>query len=366
VCAALQARPRPTMLADSPSVVVCGVDDARADKAVVVFAADLSRRVGGRLILLQVQPPPLIGLEPQIAYATSRRKATTARDQLAAARELGRLAADAGVAPRTEVRVGWGDLEQQLLATARDQQVTLLVVGSRPGLRGRRALRLIGRADAPVVVVPVVPARARAASASADWGRQRMAFGRTPGHAVRMSSTNGGDVSSSILCGVDGSQPARLALRHAVRLARMLGLRLVVAHVVQLPLSSPGVGPTARQLMTVPIDDLLASGSALLDKILEEEEVVDATRRVVLGFPGDRLADLADEEAAELIIVGSRGRGAVKAALLGSVSADVIGVARRPVLVVPSRADARSREREETRGAFQAELPDRRQPVPQS
>jgi nucleotide-binding universal stress UspA family protein len=62
-----------------------------------------------------------------------------------------------------------------------------------------------------------------------------------------------------------------------------------------------------------------------------------------VGFPGDRLADLADEEAAELIIVGSRGRGAVKAAILGSVSTDVIGVARRPVLVVPSRADVPSR-----------------------
>lgn len=166
-----------------------------------------------------------------------------------------------------------------------------------------------------------------------------------------MRSTNGGHANNSILCGVDGSQHARLALRHAVRLARALGVRLVVAHVVQPPMSSPGVGPTARQLMTIPIDALLASGKALLDKILEEEEVIDATRRVVLGFPGDRLADLADEEAAELIIVGSRGRGAVKAAILGSVSTDVIGVARRPVLVVPSRPDVPSREREDAAGA---------------
>jgi nucleotide-binding universal stress UspA family protein len=176
-----------------------------------------------------------------------------------------------------------------------------------------------------------------------------MASERTSGDAARMSSTNGGDVTSSILCGVDGSHHARVALRHAARLARKLGVRLVVAHVVQPPLSSPGVGPTARQLMTIPIDALLASGEALVDKILEEEELMGAKRRV--GFPGDRLADLADDEAAELIIVGSRGRGAVKSALLGSVSTDVIGVARRPVLVVPSRADVPSRERGEARGA---------------
>jgi nucleotide-binding universal stress UspA family protein len=103
--------------------------------------------------------------------------------------------------------------------------------------------------------------------------------------------------------------------------------------------------------MTIPIDSLLASGKALLDKILEEEEITDATCRVVLGFPGDRLADLADEEAAELIIVGSRGRGAVKAAFLGSVSTDLIGVARRPVLVVPSRPDLPSRAQGEAGGA---------------
>jgi nucleotide-binding universal stress UspA family protein len=36
-----------------------------------------------------------------------------------------------------------------------------------------------------------------------------------------------------------------------------------------------------------------------------------------------------------MIVVGSRGRGAFRAAFLGSVSSDLIGVARCPVLVVP-------------------------------
>jgi nucleotide-binding universal stress UspA family protein len=86
------------------------------------------------------------------------------------------------------------------------------------------------------------------------------------------------------------------------------------------------------------VDALLRGGEALLERILEEEELADATRRVVPGFPADRLADLGDEESAEVIVVGSRGRGPVKAALLGSVSTALIGVARRPVLVVPPRA----------------------------
>jgi nucleotide-binding universal stress UspA family protein len=64
--------------------------------------------------------------------------------------------------------------------------------------------------------------------------------------------------------------------------------------------------------------------------------------RVAIGFPAEQLAELADEVDAELIVVGSRGRGAFKAALLGSVSTSLIGVARCPVLVVP-RGTAASR-----------------------
>src|ERR1044071_5425692 len=112
----MQARPRPTAShapQSSEPAVVCGVDDARADKTVVRFAAGLTKRLGGRLILLDVQPPPMIGLEPQIAYAAPRPKASPARDQLAATRELAQLAADAGIAPITELRVGYGDLEEQ-------------------------------------------------------------------------------------------------------------------------------------------------------------------------------------------------------------------------------------------------------------
>ena len=112
-------------------------------------------------------------------------------------------------------------------------------------------------------------------------------------------------------------------------------MRLVVAHVVQPQPARTGLGPTATQLETLPLDTLRAGGEALVDRILEEERLGEAERRVVLGFPADRLADLADDEGAELIVVGSRGRRGFKAAWLGSVSADVIAVARRPVLVVP-------------------------------
>jgi nucleotide-binding universal stress UspA family protein len=69
----------------------------------------------------------------------------------------------------------------------------------------------------------------------------------------------------------------------------------------------------------------------------------EADRRVVVGYAAERLADLGDEEGAEMIVVGSRGRGAFKAAFLGGVSTSLIGVARSPILVVPPGAADRAR-----------------------
>ena len=97
-----------------------------------------------------------------------------------------------------------------------------------------------------------------------------------------------------------------------------------------------GIGLHARELMDVPAAALLASGEALLERVLDGEGLYEVERRVVLGLPPESLADLADEEGAELIVVGSRGRGPFKAAFLGSLSTSLLAVARCPVLVVPA------------------------------
>jgi len=330
--------------------VVCGIDDAFAERTVLAFVAELVGRIGGRLVLTHVLPPPLLPLQPQIAYAAPG--ADPNRDLRTVAQQLARVAHKAGIAPTTKVHVGFGDLEDRVIATARREEAALVVVGSHEastlGRRGIVPSRLIEHAGCPVVVVPA-PGGPRTGAAAAFWGQEPIAAASTGGDAVAMTSSKGVDVTrSSIVCGIDGSRDARVALRLAAQLSSQLGVQLVVAHVVQPPVPSPGLGPTARQLAEVPLDALLAAGEALVEKILDEEQLRDAKRRVVFGFPADRLADVADDEAAELIVVGSRGRGSFKAALLGSVSNDVIGVARCPVLVVPPAAAAGLREREQT------------------
>jgi nucleotide-binding universal stress UspA family protein len=148
-----------------------------------------------------------------------------------------------------------------------------------------------------------------------------------------MNPERGGTMNGSIICGVDGSPESRAALRIGAQLAGQLELRLVIAHVWQTAAFPAPYGSVAVVERATQAD--LQAAEALVERIASEEGLADAGCRVVSGLPAERLADLADEEAAAFIVVGSRGRGAFKAAILGSVSRDVIAVARCPVLVVP-------------------------------
>lgn len=147
-------------------------------------------------------------------------------------------------------------------------------------------------------------------------------------------------MGKSIVCGVDGSADSRAAVSVAASLAERLGARLVLVHVAELALVPSAVGAMGAARIEPPMmppnpDEQEEAGRRLLEQIAVELGLQDAERRVGVGFPPERLAELADEENAELIVVGSRGRGRFKAAFLGSVSNSLVGVARCPVLIVP-------------------------------
>jgi nucleotide-binding universal stress UspA family protein len=151
----------------------------------------------------------------------------------------------------------------------------------------------------------------------------------------------------SIVCGVDGSPDSQAALAVAVELAARLQLRLIMACVVEpnhAPASYAGAASVGALSPPLPprteFEEEAAGG--LLAELGATMGVEQADRRVVVGYAAERLADLADDEGADMLVVGSRGRGAFKAALLGSVSTSLIGVARCPVLVVPPGAAARA------------------------
>jgi nucleotide-binding universal stress UspA family protein len=143
----------------------------------------------------------------------------------------------------------------------------------------------------------------------------------------------------SLVCGVNDSEGARAAARVAARMAERLSLKLILVHVgeVRAIAESPRVAAAAA------LDEVDGrKAQYLLADIAVAEGLGPVERRVQYGVPSEQLARVAEQEDAEMIVVGSRGRGALKAALLGSVSSNVLASARCPVLIVPPGAARRA------------------------
>jgi nucleotide-binding universal stress UspA family protein len=145
-----------------------------------------------------------------------------------------------------------------------------------------------------------------------------------------------------IICAVDGSEGARFAAVEAATLSSRFGAPLVLVHVTP-PVTLPGIStvPGAReQLATAE----RAEAMEMLERIASEHGLDQSVELLVLnGGAADALIRLAGEKQASYIVVGSRGRGAARSALLGSVSTQVAAKAPCPVLVVPPALGDRGR-----------------------
>ncbi len=148
-----------------------------------------------------------------------------------------------------------------------------------------------------------------------------------------------------IVVGVDGSSSSLVALRWAVAEARLRQATLAVVHAWAddtVASANPG------SAFAVDLETPQAQARATLDAAIEKVEVseeVRVERHVVMGAGAPTLLEAAD--GAALLVVGSRGLGAVRGMLLGSVSTAVVRAATCPVVVVPDvedpPADARVR-----------------------
>jgi nucleotide-binding universal stress UspA family protein len=139
-----------------------------------------------------------------------------------------------------------------------------------------------------------------------------------------------------IVCCVDDSDGARVALKSAHRLAEALRLELVLLH-VEPTANLPGVSaaPAAHSRL---VAEEVRDAEALLERLAHEEGVAGARRRVEVGRAADSILAVCTQEAAELAVLGSHGRRGVRAAVLGSVSAEVAAKAPCACLIVPPAA----------------------------
>jgi nucleotide-binding universal stress UspA family protein len=142
-------------------------------------------------------------------------------------------------------------------------------------------------------------------------------------------------VSDRIVCAVDASSAARDAASIAADLAGTLDMDLGLLYAVA-PERGLAIGAAPYGYAREPVDDLsLAAGRQLVERLAAELSLPRSVeRRVDVGEPSRLVAEFADHGGAALIVVGSRGRGRLTSALLGSVSSAAVCRAACPVMVV--------------------------------
>ena len=146
----------------------------------------------------------------------------------------------------------------------------------------------------------------------------------------------------NILVAVDGSKESKLALADAINLAQESNARITLVHVCN---RAPGMLQTTAAGAAVAAELPAAHAKVLREAVDTVPQDLPVTTLLLEGSPADQIVKAARQYENDLIVIGSRGRGRATAALLGSVSHEVLHRSPVPVLVVHS-----SRERPQALG----------------
>ena len=138
-------------------------------------------------------------------------------------------------------------------------------------------------------------------------------------------------MSGPIVLGFDGSDSARAALERTATLAKELDAEVVVVFGYYIsPLGGGDVHDYKSALEKVGTEAVGEAVSRL------EGDGIKVWSRLVSAKPADAIMDVAREEGAQLVAVGTVGEGPITGAILGSVVLKLVQRCPVPMLVVPT------------------------------
>jgi nucleotide-binding universal stress UspA family protein len=139
-----------------------------------------------------------------------------------------------------------------------------------------------------------------------------------------------------LLVAVDLSEPSKQVIETSLALARSLDASVELVHVREpfVYALAGQYGPTAEQEQALIrwIDRALGEAA---DRISHER--IPCLTTSLFGSPAREIVAHAEKTGADMIVVGTHGRGGLTHAVLGSVAERIVQKARRPVLAVPVR-----------------------------
>jgi len=146
-------------------------------------------------------------------------------------------------------------------------------------------------------------------------------------------------LSKKILVAIDGSPQSDKAAEEAVRLAAASGQKFkshIYALLVLPKSDAPAIIdylPDSRATAVRSVDEIRRRMFYVIEKSAREADV-EFENLVAYGEPADEIIHMAKEKECDVIVIGSSGKGRLKRALLGSVSAKVAMQAHLSVYIV--------------------------------
>jgi nucleotide-binding universal stress UspA family protein len=209
-------------------------------------------------------------------------------------------------------------------AVGENHDLATLVVNDRPG----PALIQAAGDDAALIVVGARGMGGFRGLVLGSVSRYVLHAASVPVAVIRSDPAN---AYAPVVVGVDGSEPSRRALRWAIDYSRRRHVSLIAVHAWVPPYNPLGLWTPAD------LEKQAKAAQHLLDQELSAVDqsglVAPIDRRVREAHASAALLDAGG--VASMIVVGSRGRGQLAQALLGSVSDEVSRYATCPVVVVP-------------------------------
>ena len=142
---------------------------------------------------------------------------------------------------------------------------------------------------------------------------------------------------AKIVLAIDGSEEAGLAAEAATELSKETGSEVHVTFVLPRPEALIGHHTYSAEVRESVLEQARSEARQFLDgraEQLRSEGAKVAFAHLRVGEPDKEIIRLSEEIGATLIVMGSRGLGAVSRALMGSVSDSVVKHAHCPVLVM--------------------------------
>jgi nucleotide-binding universal stress UspA family protein len=142
---------------------------------------------------------------------------------------------------------------------------------------------------------------------------------------------------TKILLATDGSKEARQAAEAAAELSKDTGSEVHVAYVLPSPRELRAHHLYSREVMRSVLEQAEGEANSFLEEQAEQIRASGgkvAETHLRAGEPDKEIVRLSEELGAGTIVIGSRGLGAVKRALMGGVSESVVRHAHCPVFVV--------------------------------